>query len=212
MTARRLANRHHRLRPRSRNQHWLGQVGHAAGFIALLVAAAVVTETTPSNEFWQGPIPVPGEINETLTGRNIEATVSEVRVARSVRADTGWLGETSGIWVVVDVSVAAVVDDNRAVLGTAELEIGSVVYSASTRPATASLALKPLATGIPRRGTLVFEIPETVLESEAAGDTHIHLAANGDPRSDSLIVVPVDLTAVTVEDTLAIESPEWDAR
>jgi hypothetical protein len=187
---------------------WLRHTAHGVVFVALLVLAGFVTQTTPTNDEWQSPIPVPAEIGETATGRNIEATVTDVRVARAVTTSNGWAGLTSGIWVVVDASVAAVVQDGVP-LGTAQLQIGSVAYSATLRAAPTTLADATLSTGIPLAGSLLFEIPEDVLTSAEAADTDIHLAINGDPRSDSMIVVPVDLSSIAVEDAIDLDAPEW---
>jgi hypothetical protein len=190
---------------------WLRHTIHGLGFVALLAVAAVITHTTPSYQQWQGPIPVHAEIEQTVSGRNIEATVTQVRVTRSVTTSNGWAGETTGIWVVVDATVAAVVDDDIP-LATTELQIGSVTYSASLRPGTSTLANSPLSTGIPRSGSLVFEIPEAVLTSEEGADATVRLAANGDPRSDSIVVVPVDLTTLAIENSITLDATEWGQR
>jgi hypothetical protein len=111
----------------------------------------------------------------------------------------------------VDASVAAVVEDGVP-LGTAQLQIGSVAYSATLRAESSTLADATLSTGIPLTGSLVFEIPEAVLTSAEAGDTDIYLAISADPRSDSMIVVSVDLTTLDVEDAITLDTPEWGQR
>jgi hypothetical protein len=190
---------------------WLRHTVHGIGFVALLVVAGYVTQTTPTNDEWQSPIPVSAEMGESAAGRNIEATVTDVRVARSVTTSNGWSGATSGIWVAVDASVAAVVQDGVP-LGTAQLQIGSVAYSATLRAESSTLADTTLSTGIFTTGSLLFEIPEAVLASTEAADTDIHLAISGDPRSDSMIVVPVDLTTLEIEDAITLDAPEWGQR
>ena len=195
----------------SARRSWLRHTVHGIGFVALLVAAGYVTQSTPTNDEWQSPIAVSAEVGESAAGRNIEATVTDVRVARSVATSNGWSGLTSGIWVVVDATVAAVVEDGVP-LGTAQLQIGSVAYSATLRAESSTLADATLSTGIPLTGSLAFEIPEAVLTSAEAADTDIHLAISADPRSDSMIVVPVDLTAVDIEDAITLDTPEWGQR
>jgi hypothetical protein len=190
---------------------WWRHVLNAAALVAVLVVARIVSHTAPSEAFWQAPIPVSGVVGEEVTGRNIQATVTQVRAADSVTASTGWTGETTGVWVVVDASVAAVVTDYGALLGTAQLQIGDRVYSASERPDYGTIARKSLYTGIPSTGPLMFEVPRDILSEAAAKDAQIQLAVDSDPRVDSLVVVPVDLTALEVEPSIETGEPEWGA-
>ena len=187
------------------------RVGNGIGLVAVLAIAWFVTQTTPTDEAWQGPIVVSGEMGEILTGRNIEAVVSDVRVAEAVTASNGWAGPTSGVWVVVDASVAAVVDDVGASLGTAELVINGVTYSASDRPDNGTIARASLSTGIPLTGPLMFEVPRELVESEAASSAAIQLAIKGDPRTDSMLVVGVDLTALPLLPSIDTDDPIWGA-
>lgn len=94
-------------------------VANGAALAGVLVVAGVVAHTTPDETQQQGPILVRGAIGETLTGRNIRATVDDVRIADSVTASNGWQGTTTGVWVVAEASAEAVVDDFGAFLGTA---------------------------------------------------------------------------------------------
>ena len=197
--------------PETPRTPWWRHVLNAAALVAILVVAGIVSHTAPTAAFWQAPIPVAGTIGEPVTGRNIEATVIEVRAADSVTASNGWAGETTGVWVVVDASVEAVVTDYGALLGTAQLQIGDRVYSASERPDLGTIAHKSLTTGIPNTGPLMFEVPRDLLSSEAAKDAQLQLAVDGDPRVDSLIVVPVDLTVVEIEPSIETDEPTWGA-
>lgn len=185
---------------------------NGALLVALLAVAAVVLHTTPTDDEWQGPIPVYGAIGETVAGRNIEATVTDVRIADAVTASNGWAGPTTGIWVVVDASVAAVEDDRAALLGTANLLIGGTTYSASQRPDLATIAGSSLSTGIPYAGPLMFEVPRDAVDSAAARDAELNFAVSNDPRTDSLLVIPVDLTAIDHEDTIETTEPRVVAR
>jgi hypothetical protein len=187
------------------------RVGNGIGLVGVLAIAWFVAHTTPTEEVWQGPIVVSGDIGDKLTGRNIEAVVSEVRIAQSVTASNGWAGPTTGVWVVVDTSVAAVVDDLGVSLGTAELVIDGVTYSASKRPDDGTIARKPLTTAIPLRGPLMFEVPRELVESEAATAATIQLAINSDPRADSLLAIGVDLSALPLLASIETDDPIWGA-
>jgi hypothetical protein len=187
------------------------RVGNGIGLVGVLTIAWFVAHTTPTEEVWQGPIVVSGDIGEKLTGRNIEAVVSDVRIAESVSASNGWAGPTSGVWVVVDTSVAAVVDDLGVSLGTAVLVIDGVTYSASERPDNGTIARQLLTTGIPLTGPLMFEVPRDLVESEAATAATIQLAIDSDPRADSLLAIGVDLGALPVLPSIETDEPIWGA-
>jgi hypothetical protein len=187
------------------------RVANGVGLVGVLAIAWLVTQTTPTEEEWQAPIVVSGDIGETLTGRNIEAVVSEVRIAESVTASNGWAGPTSGVWVVVDVSVSSVVDDFGVSLGTAELVIDDITYSASERPDDGTIARDPLTTAIPLTGPLMFEVPRDLVGSEAATSATIQLAVNSDPRADSLLAIEVDLRALPLLPSVETDEPIWGA-
>jgi hypothetical protein len=184
-------------------------VANGAALVGILVIAGVVTHTTPDEEQQQGPIVVRGAIGEELTGRNIRATVSDVRVAESVTASNGWAGSTAGVWVVADVSVEAVVDDFGALLGTAEIEVDGITYGASERPGSATIARRSLDIGVATVGPLMFELPAEVVASDAARTATVNLAINSDTRADSLLVVAVDLGAIPVAGETETDAPVW---
>ena len=179
---------------------------------AILAIAALVLHSTPSREAQQSAIVVPGVIGEPVSGRNIRTTVHSVAAAESVTAGNGWAGSTPGIWVVVDLTVQALVDDENTALGTAVLRVGDVSFSASTRPQNGTVATEQLATGVPLRGPLMFEVPADIVAGPAATTAKLEFATDSDPRVDSLLVVPVDLTALVVRPDLEVDFPEWGAR
>jgi hypothetical protein len=185
-------------------------VANGAGLVVILVIAGVVAHTTPNDEQQQAPIPVRGELGETLSGRNIEATVDSVRIAESVEASNGWAGPTTGVWVVVDASVETNVTE--ANFGYARLKVGDVTYSASTRPDLATIAQTGLTAGIAWTGPLMFELPRPLVSSDAARTAELQLAVDADPRADSMLVMPVDLSAIAIEKLVATDRPVWGAR
>ncbi|WP_411699515.1 hypothetical protein [Conyzicola sp.] len=186
-------------------------VANGAGLVVILVLAGVVAHTTPNDEQQQAPIPVRGQLGETLSGRNIVATVDEVRVAKTVEAGNGWAGPTTGVWVVVDASVESRISGGTT-FGYARFTVGDVSYSASTRPDTATIAAIRLSAGIPWTGPLMFELPAALLSSDAARHAELQLAVSSDPRADSMIVIPVDLHAIEVASVIETDLPVWGAR
>jgi hypothetical protein len=155
---------------------------------------------------------VQGTVGEPASGRNILATVHSVSVAETVTAGNGWAGSTPGVWVVIDLSVENVVDDVGAGVGTAVLRVGDTRFSASTRPDLATVAGVGLATGVPLSGPLFFELPDDVAVSADAANAVLELAANSDPRVDSMLSISVDLLGDDVSATLDTDFPEWGAR
>ena len=186
-------------------------VVNGVALVGILVVAGVVAHTTPDEEQQQGPIVVRGEIGDELTGRNIRATVTDVRIAESVASSRGWVGTTPGVWVVVDASVEAVVDDSAS-LRTAVIEIDGTSYGASTRPGLGTIFETGLGIGIPTSGPLMFELPADVVASEAAQSATVNLALNSDPRADSMLVVAVDLSTIPVAGETETDKPVWGAR
>ena len=185
---------------------------NGAALLAILAVASVVLHTTPGRELQHSAFIVPATLAEPASGRNISATVHSVAIAEAVTAGNGWAGSTPGVWVVVEVSVEAVVDDEGGVLGTAVLRVGDTAFSASTRPGTGTLATSGLATGIPLTGPLMFELPADVVSATAAQHATLEIARSGDPRVDSLLVMPVDLAALAVQPSIDVDFPQWGAR
>jgi hypothetical protein len=185
----------------------LRRAARGAALVLIVAVASVVLRTAPSEAQWQAPIEVRGQLGDRVEGRNIAATVEDVRIARSVTASTGWIGETTGVWVVVDVQAEAVVTEVGALLATAELVLGEDAYSASTRPGLGTLAGQSLAVGVPREGPLMFEVPSDAVTSAVAADALLRLAIARDPRTDSMLVVPVDLSGVDAEEAVTTSAP-----
>ena len=157
--------------------------------VGSIVAAWFVALVTPGAEVAQAPFIVPAVIGEQATGRNISATISDVRRAdRVAESDGAWSAD--GNWLVFDLEIASVVTERGGLLAHAMVEIDGVRYNASERPDT--IAGTPLSAGIPRQGSIAFELPGDL---EAGGGSR-ELAMNGDTRLDSMIVLPFDLAEV----------------
>ena len=167
------------------------------GFIIVAWLAALVT---PGEEEAQAPFVVPAAVGEQATGRNLAATITDVRRAVSVAAG-GWSAE--GNWLVVDLEAAAVVTERGASITHAVVEVDGVRYSASERPD--SLDRSPLAAGIPLAGSLAFELPEGL----EAGTGVLELALDTETRLDSMVVLPLDLADIPVVDQADLIETGW---
>jgi hypothetical protein len=169
---------------------------------ALVATAWLVALVTPGEEQPQGPFPVAAVVGEQAAGRNISATITDLRRASTVTAD-GWSAD--GNWLVVDLDAAAVVSEHGASLRHAFIEIDGVRYSASDRPD--SLVTTALAAGIPRSGSLAFELPADL--ETGTGTLELALAPRGDVRGDSMIVLSFDLADVPVADETELRETGW---
>ena len=87
------------------------------------------------------------------------------------------------------------------------LRVGDRSYSASDRPGLSVLADQSLSVGIPLTGPLLFEIPRDDLDSSDGRSARLELGLGADPRVDSRLVVPIDLTTLSVEPTIETAEP-----
>jgi hypothetical protein len=140
-------------------------------------------------------------IGETATTRNLELTVTDVRAARTLTDPQGWSAE--GTWLVVDLDAAALQSQYAASLGFAELTIGDRTYSATDRGET--FYRQRLVTGVPRSGSLAFELPAEVLKGTAT----LRLSIPADVRYDGVIEMPIPLEDVAVEEAIVLSNPGW---
>lgn len=171
--------------------------------VALVVAAWGVLQITPSQDDAEAPFPLAAEIGETASARGFVMTVTDVRLASRAVAG-GWSAE--GTWLVVDLRAEATQEETGTILAHAELIIDGVAYRASERPA--SLLRTGLTPGIPREGSLAFELP-----SELARDTAtLELGISDDSRLDSLVTLNLDLGTLEAEDEVELLETGWAQR
>jgi hypothetical protein len=173
---------------------WLAAAG-------ILVLAGVVVAVEPSEQLQQGPFVVETTLGDRGTGRNIEATISEVRLATVVELDEvdGWRGTTEGVWVVATVTAATRAE---AAGLTGFLLIDGLEFRGSERLDLDGLQSWQLVPGIPTTGTVLFEIPESL--AETAHDARLLVGLNPDWRLDSVVGTTVDLAALSVESTVLV--------
>jgi len=140
------------------------------------------------------------EVGEQAEARNLIATVTDVHVARSVSDGDDWRAE--GAWVVVDLDAAAAQTQTAALL-RAQLRIGERTFSATERGDTGNNLR--LITGVPRHGSVAFEVPDEALDDEAT----IVLSWHRGDDADGLIEVAVDLDQLAVEDEVVLDEIGW---
>jgi hypothetical protein len=182
----------------------------AVVLLACLVASGFLLNTAPSAEDQQAPMRVTGAHGETtLAGRNLEATIGTVTIVEVPYGDSGsrsWDGLSSGQWIAVEVRAECVVE--FCSLAHAELAVGEETWSASDRsPLIAMRPGEPLMVEIPREGTLLFEVPDDIAESD--GSAELRLGTQADTRLDSLLVFALDLGASALAERLEIRPVDF---
>lgn len=128
-------------------------------------------QTLPTYGDITSPIVQSGKAGETLTARDFEFTVKNIRLARRIGLSSFGAErfyDTSGIWAVVEVEAAA---RNKTVVLTSATWVGPdrVRYSDTERLSNAPglLASRRLEPGLPAKALLIFEFPENELRGSS---------------------------------------------
>lgn len=173
--------------------------------VLLLVAAALVHAASPVAEVRLGPFQVVVGQGEKGVGRNVEATFENVRFAESVEVTDSfspWVGETEGMWLVVDMVVATRLEPS-GIHGF--LLVDGLKIPGSTRPGVSVLEDGVQAPGLPEVGVMLFEVPPYVTDLTEA---RLFVTSQSDWRLDSAIVLPFNPSSVEVESHIRFAEPE----
>lgn len=166
----------------------------------LVVAAWGVAALTPPEDAREASFVVRTGIGEETVARNVVVTVTSVVRADRVTTDD-WSAD--GNWVVVNLTSSAVLEETGAGLYLATLTIGGRTFSASERPD--SFDGQPLAVGIPRSGSLAFELPPDVFDMSAV----LSLGESPDPRLDAVIELPLVLGTLPHQASVELAATRW---
>ena len=181
--------------------------------VGLLVTAWGVTFASSQWVEPVAPFVTVAAVGEEVEGRNFELTINDVRAATSVTgraaANSSLMWFSEGNWLIVDLTVAGTHDAGVLFTGNI-LRIGERTFRASERPV--SLARTALHAGIPRTGSLAFELPPDVFEDDHARAAFGELCVVEDPRGDSGIGRPIGLASLEILDEAALADLEWGAR
>ncbi|MFE6997048.1 hypothetical protein ACFVAE_13870 [Microbacterium sp. NPDC057659] len=172
--------------------------------VVLLVGAWFVAQATPTGDEAQArAFMVGASVGEPAEGRNIAVTVQDARIAHAIASEDGFRAE--GTWVVIDLDAEAV----RRQYGTslaAKLRIGDATYKSTERGKTSWLIDRTqLVTGIPKSGSLAFQIPADLLTETAV----LELTDSSFSAYDSIISLELDLPELTVVNEKAIAPVDW---
>ncbi|MFE6735131.1 hypothetical protein [Microbacterium sp. NPDC057650] len=168
--------------------------------ILLVIAAWFLTQIKQPEDAVYESFVTSTTVGEHAQARNLSVTVTEVRGGRAVVDERGWRAE--GTWLVVDIDAAAVQTPVNTRL-VARLRIGDRLFSATERGTTARDM--GLFTGVPRHGSLAFELPEGAI----AGPATLILSRTTDDAPDGVIEVALDLDDVTIRNEVTLDEIGW---
>jgi len=179
------------------------------GGIVLLAGLAVAT--APSIDRVVGPFELVGGLGDTVDARLYSATVSRVELARELDLAYGQDGfsytapsvASEQVFVVVDVRLESAVD--KVLVQYSELVIGGVTYRVAPFLPGPNILNPPAGPGIPVEGTLVFEVPTSVIDSGAAAYARLHIKSELTPQLESVPVFTLDLDGLDVERVRVVE-------
>ncbi|MBS1673436.1 MAG: hypothetical protein JSS74_05670 [Actinobacteria bacterium] len=176
----------------------------AAGMVA---ASAVLISVTPPQSKDPDPFVVTVAQGERGVGRNIDVSVMGVRRVQEITATPyGSTWSARGNWLVVDLHAAAVTTQTGSLFRGAQFLIDGKTYTATERIATgANLLGTSLLPGVPRAGSVAFELPAGL----DSGSGTLAFSMNSDARADSQIRVPIDLRTVPSAATAELPKLGW---
>jgi hypothetical protein len=170
--------------------------------LGLVAAAFLIRFTQPSDENQLSPFVATLAPGQRAEGRDLTLEVQDAYLADRLTSDT-WAGETDGVWLVIDATIGA-----RLGVATpyATLTADGVQWTSSDRPDDAALG-GSLDAGLPQSGSFVFELPTSLVESEAGRHAVVRFATAFTVRLDSVFDVPLDLGSLRHEPNATLSEP-----
>lgn len=179
-------------------------VMHAVATVAVVIAAALVWHNLPTPSKVYRPFDVHGELEQQVSGRLFDLTVTGVRTGRQAEVPGRRPVAALGEWVLVDADLVAT---SQYVLPRAELLIGANTYVPSDRFGLNQLGTE-LAPLITQRGSWAFDVDPTLL---GPSTTLVLRVSSGDTRFDSRLVVSIPFSDAVAEKTLVLTPAEAKA-
>ncbi|MFS0910593.1 hypothetical protein AB3M89_02295 [Microbacterium sp. 179-I 3D2 NHS] len=174
---------------------------------ALLACAWGVSKVSLPDDAAVAPFPTTATIGERASTRNLSVTVTDLHRATRVTDAEGWSAE--GNWLVVDLDAASEATQNGSILSLAELTIGERTFTATDRGTT--FLRQRLVTGVPRSGSLAFELPDDATGGRATLRLGVP-TGGGEVLLDGVIDLPLDLSAVPLEVEVPLDENGWADR
>lgn len=166
----------------------------------ILLAGGVAVATAPNGTAVFAPFAVYAGADGAADGRLVSVQLLDLRAAETITPDYGYdepSVTSEGVWIVVDCVLTA--NEGYESMGNIELEVGNRVFRVYDVLPDPNLGVLEYGAGVPMQGVLVFEVPADALTGAAASTARIVVNPSVDSRLDSVAVVPVDLSLLTVE-------------
>lgn len=180
------------MKPRTR------QVLTVLATVAAITAAAVVWHDLPTQPDITGPFDVYGKAGQRTAGRDIAATVTNVRISPRVNSVV-----PAGLWVVVDATLEAPLNTE---LPRSDLILGPNTYTPTDRFFLKTLRAN-VNPGIEQRGSWVFDVAPALVEPGSSEPMTLRVWTGYDEQLDSRLVIDVPLADVRRERTVTLEAP-----
>ncbi len=168
------------------------------GTVITIAAAAVVWQNLPTPPDITGPFDVYGEAGKRTAGRDIAATVTDVRVAPLVNSVA-----PAGIWMVVDATLEAPISTE---LPRSDLIVGPNTYTPTDRFFFKTLR-DDVGPGFEQRGSWVFDVAPALVEPGASGPVTLRVWTGYDEQLDSRLIIEIPRADLDRVRTVTLESP-----
>lgn len=172
--------------------------------IGLVLLAFGVAFSTPANEQITEPFPVTGAVGDVLVSDYHVVTVHDVVLAEEVELGS-WRGTTSGVWLVVDATVAA---RTQRLSMDANVFLDGIRYPGTDRIGIETLDGRVHDPGLPMTGVILVELPADVRERPGATSAVLRFGRGSDVRLDSVIELRLDLTTLETVERVEAERPQ----
>lgn len=152
------------------------------GTVITIAAAAVVWQNLPTPPDVTGPFDVYGRAGQRTAGRDVAATVTDVRAATLVNSVA-----PAGIWVVVDATLEAPVSTE---LPRSDLIVGPNTYTPTDRFFLKTLR-DDVSPGFEQRGSWVFDVAPALIEPGSSEPVTLRVWTGYDEQLDSRLIIDI---------------------
>ncbi|WP_456286169.1 hypothetical protein M1D46_16780 [Microbacterium sp. JZ70] len=171
--------------------------------LALVGAAWGVMQLTPDDDVMREPFRTWASVGERVETRTLAGAVTDARLGERISDESGW--RDTGMWLVLDLEIAAMETDADRSLEHVRLTLDDgTVYTASERPED-SLYRAPTHVGLPRTGSVAFELPPEAADERA----RIDIGTDLEPWVDALISLDLDLGSLEVRPSVELLPLGW---
>ncbi|MGV8885131.1 MAG: hypothetical protein ACOH1T_06025 [Microbacteriaceae bacterium] len=178
--------------------------------VLALVVSGFAVATAPDNDAVTGPIATTATVGEKAATPEFETELHGVRLADTLDVSYGANDfsfpitelPSDGVWVVADLTLTSRFD--TVLLQNSEIRIAGVSYRTSALLPLPTVSSSRFGPGLPVRGPIVFELPRSVVESDAARFAVIEFKTKLTPQLEGVTTYPVDLTSLNHDKTAVL--------